>query len=284
MRILLLYFLLALPLAACSLAPSAPPLPVPPPAYAFGPPVAGPDGWGVPAGLNLRHSAKAARTPSPYAVEPVPQGHLRRLRPTPSFARFQKDGTLAWVEHAEEATALDQPSSVTISPKTGWVYVALTGDAARHAPDAVTPRAPNGDGQILELVPPTRHGKTDAGAPTYDVSTFVLAGDPGREKSGALYLAHPGDGEWFSQPSRVAADAAGTLWVVAQDTAHGPARSALYALPTEGAWRGRPHRVLVAPPGVRLVSLQARGPNLILGLEDGSFRQLSPIYPLAFPH
>ncbi len=197
---------------------------------------------------------------------------------TLSVAKFFADGTMEWrplvfgqgpltaangfagqadvlieTRHAADllgATPMDRPEDVEPSPRTGRVYVALTGNPARkpEATDAANPRGPNSFGHIIELIPPGTHGEgATAAAARHDVDRFawkilLLAGDPKNPAHGAQYHARQAEeGVWLAWPDNVAFDEKGRLWI-STDQGSNQAKNdipdGMYACDLEGEGRG----------------------------------------------
>jgi secreted PhoX family phosphatase len=91
------------------------------------------------------------------------------------------------------ATPMDRPEAVEPSPRSGRVYVVLTGNPARKADqtDAANPRGPNLFGHIVELMPPgTENEGETADAARHDAERFrwnilLMAGNPKNPAHGA---------------------------------------------------------------------------------------------------
>ena len=138
------------------------------------------------------------------------------------------------------ATPMDRPEDVEPNPVNGRVYVALTNNSRRKAEqvDGPNPRAENAHGQIVELVPPGEGADADHAATEFGWNMLLLAGDPAKEGSGAMY--GEGSEAWFSSPDNVAIDPAGRLWI---STDQGDAQAknnipdGMYCCDVEGAGR-----------------------------------------------
>ena len=162
---------------------------------------------------------------------------------TLSVARFDQDGTVTWLPlvwgqgglTAENgfasqadvliearraadvvgATPMDRPEDVETNPANGRVYVMLTNNS-RRTPEQVGgphPRARNGHGHVVELVPPgAGRGRVgDHAADRFAWDILLLAG---RAEDGARY--HPLNdrfGTWMSSPDNCAFDNRGRLWI-----------------------------------------------------------------------
>lgn len=160
-----------------------------------------------------------------------------------SVARFDKDGTLAWLPlvyghgplvaangfHSQAdvviearraadlvgATPMDRPEDVEANPGNGRVYVMLTNNTQRK-PEQVGgahPRAENKHGHVVELIPPGsgkgKMGRHDADRFHWDI---LLLG--GQAADGAKYHAlNDQYGSWISSPDNCAFDNRGRLWI-----------------------------------------------------------------------
>jgi secreted PhoX family phosphatase len=112
------------------------------------------------------------------------------------------------------ATPMDRPEDVEPNPVNGRVYVMLTNNTRRKPEqvDAVNPRANNAHGQVVELIPPGGAGKdADHTADQFDWDFLLIAGDPKKEGSGAMF--HPDTQAWISSPDNCAFDNEGRIWI-----------------------------------------------------------------------
>jgi secreted PhoX family phosphatase len=107
------------------------------------------------------------------------------------------------------ATPMDRPEDVEPNPVNGHVYVMLTNNSKRTAEqlDKANPRPANDHGQVVELIPPGG----DHAASEFGWEMLLLAGDPSKEGSGAMY--HPDSQSWISSPDNCAFDVEGRLWI-----------------------------------------------------------------------
>jgi secreted PhoX family phosphatase len=153
------------------------------------------------------------------------------------------------------ATPMDRPEDVEPNPVNGRVYVALTNNSRRKAEqvDGPNPRAENAHGQIVELVPPGEGADADHAATEFGWSMLLLAGDPAKEGSGAMY--GKGSEAWFSSPDNVAIDSAGRLWI---STDQGDAQAknnipdGMYCCDVEGAGRAVIKFFFATPRGAEM--------------------------------
>ncbi len=107
-------------------------------------------------------------------------------------------------------TPMDRPEWVAGDPATGFVYCALTNNAARGRPgapgaDAANPRAPNPMGHILRW----REDGGFAGT-RFAWEHFVLAGDAANERAESRGNVR---GDAFGSPDGLMVDARGLLWI-----------------------------------------------------------------------
>jgi uncharacterized protein len=153
------------------------------------------------------------------------------------------------------ATPMDRPEDVEPNPVNGRVYVALTNNTRRKAEqvDGPNPRAENAHGQIIELVPPGEGADADHAATEFGWSMLLLAGDPAKEGSGAMY--GEGSEAWFSSPDNVAIDPEGRLWI---STDQGDAQAknnipdGMYCCDVEGAGRAVVKFFFACPRGAEM--------------------------------
>jgi len=216
-------------------------------------------------------------------VRPGDKAHNMRLlsEGTLSVARFNEDGTAAWLPlvygqgpltpangfHSQadvlidvrlaadllEATPMDRPEDVQPHPTSGRVFVLLTNNAARKPEevDRANPRPENHFGHVIEMTAPGG----DHAAETYRWDILLKCGDPHVAAVGALW--HPGTSAegWFSSPDNCAIDADGRLWI-ATDQGSGWTRTqhadGLYAVETEGELRGLSMLFYRVPVGAEL--------------------------------
>ena len=153
------------------------------------------------------------------------------------------------------ATPMDRPEDVEPNPVNGRVYVALTNNTRRKAEqvDGPNPRAENAHGQIIELVPPGEGADADHAATEFGWNMLLLAGDPAKEGSGAMY--GEGSEAWLSSPDNVAIDAKGRLWI-ATDQGDAQAKNnipdGMYCCDVEGAGRAVIKFFFATPRGAEM--------------------------------
>lgn len=134
------------------------------------------------------------------------------------------------------ATPMDRPEDVQTNPHTGKVYVALTNNIKRVMTNDANPRSINLNGHILELSPPSKNGKPDHAALTYNWEIFLLAGD--------------GNAAELSCPDNVAFDKAGNLWITSDGNYKTTGRAdGIFACATEGENKAKVKRFLKSPVG-----------------------------------
>ena len=153
------------------------------------------------------------------------------------------------------ATPMDRPEDVEPNPVNGRVYVALTNNTRRKAEqvDAVNPRADNAHGQIVELVPPGAGADADHAATEFGWNMLILAGDPAKEGSGAMY--GEGSEAWLSSPDNVAIDPQGRLWISTDQggsQAENDIPDGMYCCDLEGAGRAVVKFFFAAPRGAEM--------------------------------
>jgi secreted PhoX family phosphatase len=153
------------------------------------------------------------------------------------------------------ATPMDRPEDVEPNPVNGRVYVALTNNTRRKAEqvDGPNPRAENAHGQVIELVPPGEGADADHAATEFGWNMLLLAGDPAKEGSGAMY--GEGSEAWLSSPDNVAIDPEGRLWI-ATDQGDAQAKNnipdGMYCCDVEGAGRAVVKFFFATPKGAEM--------------------------------
>lgn len=143
------------------------------------------------------------------------------------------------------ATKMDRPEDFEANPKSGKVYVALTNNTDRGAPDkagpdAANPRADNKNGQILEI--------TDEHAGTaFTWELLLVCGDP---EAADTYFGGFDKTEVspISCPDNLAFDGHGNLWVSTDGNALN-SNDGLFAVSLEGPTRGLTKQFLTVPVG-----------------------------------
>lgn len=148
------------------------------------------------------------------------------------------------------ATETDRAEDIETDPITGRSYIAFTGGTERQAPNAVSPRAPDPFGHVVELMAPGEDGKRDHSATHFTWDILFLAGDP---------KADPGDGAGYGegvtragalvQPDNLLFDPKGRLWI-ASDGAKGiGSADGLWACCVTGPDRAVPRHFFSVPRG-----------------------------------
>ncbi|MBU3749722.1 MAG: PhoX family phosphatase [Mycobacterium sp.] len=143
------------------------------------------------------------------------------------------------------ATKMDRPEDFEANPKTGKVYVALTNNDKRGAPDkpaadAANPRNDNKNGQILEIT-------DDHAGTSFTWDLLLVCGDPaaadtyfgGFDKSKVSPI---------SCPDNLTFDSFGNLWIATDGNALG-SNDGLFAVALEGPTRGETRQFLTVPLG-----------------------------------
>jgi secreted PhoX family phosphatase len=203
-----------------------------------------------------------------------------------SVARFDADGTLAWLplvhgqgplvaangfaDQAEVlikarlaadalgATRMDRPEDIEPNPVTGSVYAVLTKSARRtaEAVDAANPRAKNAWGHILELNPPGEGRGRDHAAPAFRWEVFLLAGNPADPAQGARLNPRTSADGWLTNPDNIAFDPEGRLWIATDGGDAFGLRDGVYATATVGPDRALTRLFFLCPEGA-----EATGPR-----------------------
>lgn len=143
------------------------------------------------------------------------------------------------------ATPLDRPEDIEICPRTGQVFIALTGNPDRGNPF----------GSILKIAEKNNNPL----AMEFQASTFLTGGassgaDPSSgAKTGANVKA--GGGAGFACPDNLAFDSRGNLWLTSdisgrqlnQPPFESFGNNGLFYIPMEGPAAGTPHLLATAP-------------------------------------
>lgn len=114
-----------------------------------------------------------------------------------------------------QATRMDRPEWIVVSPKDGQVYCTLTNNSKRgedgQPVGGPNPREKNVYGQILRW----RTGGDDHGAMNFSWDLFVVAGNPslhaGQPKGGSSNITPQ---NMFNSPDGLGFDTAGRLWIL----------------------------------------------------------------------
>jgi len=171
------------------------------------------------------------------------------------------------------ATRMDRPEWIVVSPKDGQVYCTLTNNAKRgedgQPVGGPNPREKNVYGQILRWK--TRNG--DHGADTFDWDLFVVAGNPtvhaSQPKGGSANITPQ---NMFNSPDGMGFDDAGRLWILtdgdysnAGDFAGMGNNQMLCADPASGEIR----RFMVGPVGCEVtgISFSPDHKTLFVGIQ-----------------
>lgn len=152
------------------------------------------------------------------------------------------------------ATPMDRPEDIERNPVTGAVYVMLTKNTKRKIgqTDAVNPRAKNGHGHILEMIPPGRGADADHAALTYRWDIPLLAGNPRNAADGAKYHPDVSANGWLSTPDNCAFDSKGRLWIATDGAPKSGIADGVWATDVEGGGRMLTKRFFAAPRGAEL--------------------------------
>lgn len=150
-----------------------------------------------------------------------------------------------------EATPMDRPEDVEVSPVTGNIYVALTGHGSRREKIPASSRGPNPYGHILEMIPPGQDGKRDHWADGFTWNLFIEAGDPAVVDT-AMKPAYGGaiaSSGWFANPDNLVFDPQGRLWIATDGGNDFGIADGLWAVVTEGEGRAVPRAFFACPRG-----------------------------------
>ena len=143
------------------------------------------------------------------------------------------------------ATKMDRPEDFEANPKTGKVYVALTNNDKRGAPDkpapdAANPRKDNKNGQVLEIT-------DDHAGTSFTWDLLLVCGDPAAADSyfGGFDKSKVSP---ISCPDNLTFDAFGNLWIATDGNAL-ESNDGLFAVALEGPSRGETRQFLSVPLG-----------------------------------
>ncbi|ABC23801.1 PhoX family protein [Rhodospirillum rubrum] len=153
------------------------------------------------------------------------------------------------------ATPMDRPEDVEPNPVTGTVFMNLTNNTKRKDDriDAANPRAGNGHGHVIEMIPPGERGKRDHAASEYTWDIFLLAGNPANPKDGARYGAGGvSESGWLSCPDNMAFDNQGRIWISTDGAPKAGIADGIWAADVEGPGRAVTRHFYSAPRGAEM--------------------------------
>jgi uncharacterized protein len=141
------------------------------------------------------------------------------------------------------ATKMDRPEDIQRNPVTGRVYVNLTNNTARTAPDPGNPRFPNPYGHVLELC----EDGDDAASTTFTWRIFLLCGDP--NDPGTYFAGYPKELVSPIDSPDMTFDNEGNLWLASDGTQPTGGNNGLFASPTRASERGHVQLFATVPVG-----------------------------------
>jgi uncharacterized protein len=142
------------------------------------------------------------------------------------------------------ATMMDRPEDIQTNPVTGRVYVNLTNNTEREAPDPGNPRSPNPWGHVLEL----REDGDDPGATSFRWRIFLLCGDP--DAPDTYFAGYPKDRvSPIGSPDNMTFDNEGNIWLASDGPQPTGGNNGLFACPTRGRERGHVQLFATVPVG-----------------------------------
>jgi hypothetical protein len=152
------------------------------------------------------------------------------------------------------ATPMDRPERIEVHPLTGEAYVMLTSNSRRTDSNAANPRAPNRDGHIIVLAPPTTEGERDHAAAAYRWDLFLLAGRSpiGPELPDRGFCADTTDAGRFRGPDNCLFDPGGRLWVCTDADDNAERANGVFVVETDVNRRAYARRFLRAPVGAEV--------------------------------
>ena len=143
------------------------------------------------------------------------------------------------------ATKMDRPEDIQTNPVTGRVYVNLTNNTEREAPDPGNPRSPNPYGHVLEV----REDGDDPGATSFRWRIFLLCGDPANPDT--YFAGYPKElVSPIGSPDNMTFDNEGNIWLATDgEQPVGDTNNGLFACPTRGRERGHVQLFATVPVG-----------------------------------
>jgi secreted PhoX family phosphatase len=144
------------------------------------------------------------------------------------------------------ATPMDCPEGYQADPRTGRVYVALSGNDARtkNRRDAANPRANNAYGHMLELTPPDDGAGPNPTADRFEWRVLVLCGP--HDGSNDTFDPAVAPQDRFFAPDNFNFDPQGRMWMCS-DGPGDRGEDGLWVMAMEGEDAGRP-RLVYRPP------------------------------------
>jgi secreted PhoX family phosphatase len=168
---------------------------------------------------------------------------------------------------AWNATKMDRPEDIRVSPKDGTVFVALTnnplrGTAGSLPPDGANPRPRNTHGHIVEI----HEAGGNHASTAFRWRIFLLCGDP--DDPSTYFAGFPKDRvSAISCPDNLTFDVAGNLWIATDGQPRTLATNdGLYAVPVAGPERGWVRRFFSGVPGSEICSPEFTPDNRTLFL------------------
>ncbi|MBT6432414.1 MAG: PhoX family phosphatase, partial [Deltaproteobacteria bacterium] len=201
---------------------------------------------------------------------------------TLSVAKCEEDGRLVWIPliygragltpgngfHSQadvllearraadisDATPMDRPEDVEVSPVTGRVYAMLTKNKKRSTDtDGVNSRAKNHYGQVLEMIPPGPAGDVSHIADEFQWEVFLLGGNPEEPEHGARFHPSTQPDDILANPDNATFDAKGRLWISSDGAESSLAMAdGLWVCETQGEERALLRRFAAVPKGAEL--------------------------------
>lgn len=168
-----------------------------------------------------------------------------------------------------EATPMDRPEDIEVSPETGRVYIALTNNSRRTEPNEANPRISNQHGHVIELI----EDGGDAGALAFSWNILIKCGDPAVPAHDTSFgdLADPvaAGVSPISDPDNLVHDDDGNLWIATDgqffsgNVGFGQ-NDGIFAVQVEGDHRGLLRQFLSGVPGGEVCGPEFSGDNKTL--------------------
>ena len=168
-----------------------------------------------------------------------------------------------------EATPMDRPEDIEVSPQTGRVYIALTNNSRRTEPNEANPRVDNQHGHVIELI----EDGGDAGALAFSWNILIKCGDPAVPAHDTSFgdLADPvaAGVSPISDPDNLVHDDDGNLWIATDgqffsDNVGFGQNDGIFAVRVDGDNRGLLRQFLSGVPGGEVCGPEFSGDNKTL--------------------
>jgi secreted PhoX family phosphatase len=167
-------------------------------------------------------------------------------------------GTIGAAKNAG-GSAFDAPAGLAIDPKSGMLYLACRGNAARGqaATNALNPRAGDDNGHVLTFQAPGN----DFSAKSFTGDLAIAAGNPA---SASFTQYTPGSAAWLRRPTTLGLDGQGQLWIGTDQNGDTSATAdGLFIMQTQGPSKYLLTTAYLAPAGAAIGSAAFAGDTTI---------------------